>query len=535
MSNHEALIKNKFATITDFCSRIKAVDLKTLDTSLKFKTLQKLKNLFDDYLKCFTTNIDLVPEFKRVLYKRQCELIKIKCEGCVEFLGFSYQTDFIFALELDESFDTCTESEDTLVTNTKIELNLETSFILDEDKLTEELEEFLDHELIMSAFDLKLANSLIPDFDGHHKNVEDFLDKCDFYNETLDAVTAKPLFLNFLLKVKISKRVKNKFSSENIRTFADFKKIIIDRFSDKTTKETRIDQIENLKQIDTVANFATRLETLAAELVNLKMRNRNDNDRDVIQSEVEDLAIRVFAKGLKRIEVKQALIYKEPKTLNEAVKFALEADAKFCSNNMENSINKLRTNHNHNSNNNQRNFNSNNNFRANSNSNFRNNNNHYNSRNNNQNNNNNFNNHGSSRYYTNSNRNNNNNQNPRFHNGNNNNFNHNNNNRNNNNFNNRNNQNNRNNTDNNHYNRNHNNNNNYNSRNSSYQNSNYNNRSYNNYNSNSNYSNRSNFNSSNNYPINQLSNQSNSNYTTTQGNSRSPQQGDTRVARLGEI
>lgn len=173
----------------------------------------------------------------RVFINRQCGLIKRKCEDCVEFLGYSLHADFIFALELDESFDTCSETQSlqATVTTTQIELNLETSFAFDEVKLTKEIETFLDNELIMAAFDLKLANSLIPDFDGQHKNVEDFLDKCEFYNDTLDDIAAKPLFLNFLFKVKIMKLVKNNLGNQNVRNFAEFKQIIIDRFSDKTT------------------------------------------------------------------------------------------------------------------------------------------------------------------------------------------------------------------------------------------------------------------------------------------------------------
>ncbi|XP_055903651.1 GATA zinc finger domain-containing protein 4-like [Eupeodes corollae] len=297
-----------------------------------------------------TTDMDVDIEIDIQLlttgYEESTDLAVKKCKSCVEFLGFEYATDFQFALEL------C-EDEDSLDSDSNSDYDLNRSkFVLNLDEVVKdtpfnpkvelEIESYLEKQLKMAAFDLKLANSLIPDFDGNPKNVTDFLDKCEFYNDTLNN-TSKETLLQFLLKVKLLQNVKCKFKTEVVPTnFESFKKSIKDRFSDKTTKEEKINQMEKLKQENSVASFATEIENLSAELIELKMQSKDEIARPIIRSEVDEMSIRIFSRGLERVEIRQALIYKEPKSLSEAIKFALEAESKFCRI-QETNINTLRS------------------------------------------------------------------------------------------------------------------------------------------------------------------------------------------------
>lgn len=310
----------------------------TVSESEKFSHLQQLRRQFDSYINFFDQNIGNLRPIKQRNLVRQKSLIEIKCKRCVEYLGFDFESDFVFALELDDSESINLHS---LVNNeipirksqsdpdlcTQLPLKSETKRNFSEENIFDKSHSF--GKLTMTeSFDLKLANSLIPDFDGNPRNMEDFLDKCDFYNNQLKD-NDKDKFLNFLLKVKILRDVKAQFSIEPTpNTFEEFKKNISNRFSSKITKERKMEELENLRQTSNLADFATKMENICADLIKLKMKDKQENEKTTIRNEVEENAIRIFTKGIRKTEIKQVLICKEPKSLESAVQFALEAEAK---------------------------------------------------------------------------------------------------------------------------------------------------------------------------------------------------------------
>lgn len=310
----------------------------------KFALLNELRRIFDEYSNFLSGHFEEIPEYKRPLYSRQKSTVESKCKTAVESLDFAYETDFLYALSLDDSVvneSVYASPSSALPLNRTIsdpELNaspkgvtrrtLSLKSLTDLSPEATFIQEGSVSQCKMATFDLRLANTICPDFDGDPKNVIDFLDKAEFYNDTLEE-ESKALFLDFLLKVKLLSKVKTKFCTGVPPTnFAGFKQEIIARFSSKTTRQEKTDQIERLHQKSTVANFATTLETLCAELIGLKMQNQDEAARPFVRREVDELAVRVFTRGLKRTEVRQALIYKEPDSLQSAIAFALEADAK---------------------------------------------------------------------------------------------------------------------------------------------------------------------------------------------------------------
>lgn len=334
MSEVENTLKKLFNEFKACCAKIKSLKVSNITDKEAANFLSELKNFYASYIDYYDKSFEDLPLFKQVLYSRQKSTVRNGCAETVEFLGFDFDTDFLYAANLDESFKSVVDSDtsnrlertssvpDLNTTLTEVKNNVTT---LERDTLLPLISNN------MSEFDLKLANSLIPDFDGSPKDVHDFLNRVEFYNSQLSDA-GKATLLDFVLKIKLKAKIADQVRLPATgNNFNGLKTAMLDRFSDKTNKEAKINQIEKLYQNDTIANFATRLENLCTELVRLKMVGRDETVRRVIVEEVDELAIKVFVRGLKRPQVQQALVFKEPATLAAAVKFALEADAKFFS------------------------------------------------------------------------------------------------------------------------------------------------------------------------------------------------------------
>lgn len=355
----QEVLRKIFQNIRSICNNCLGQSVTGLSSTVLYDSLSRINEQFKRYANRFDKYFDLIPPFKQPLYLRQRALLVRKCRATVEHLGFDFETDFEFAFDLeDESeepiFDhyltrvRVSRSADLSIRRVPSSSELNASSVLDiANRSTDGVSLVRVASLpdlkfdftrmsrnaqtqTMTTFDIKTANQLIPDFDGNHKTLVDFLDKIEFYQSTLDG-TGKVLLLRFVMMTKLSQKVKDRYSVAvtNDYTFDIFKENLLSRFTDKTTKEAKMDQIERLYQKGTVAEFATKLETLCADLVRLKMIDRATGERSFVQKEVDELAVRVLTRGLQRSEVRQALIYKEPRTLADAIKFALEADAKF--------------------------------------------------------------------------------------------------------------------------------------------------------------------------------------------------------------
>lgn len=339
MPTIEKLLINYKEKLFKLCSEIEKIDITRLPHAEKLRQLQKLNVAYRPFLEYFDTYIDVLSERNFTFFSRQKTLTDTRCERTVTFLGFEFYTDFVFALGLEgsEEEESDTDINQSRSVNRQFSESLgtpTTAQLHNPRPTTPEIVRIQPEIAIMASnFDLINANKLIPDFDGDSKKLKDFIDKSAYYNERLN-VAGRTEFLDFILKFKLLEKVKNKFSTADTPAdFAALRTLLNDRFSDKTTKERKTDQIEKLLQRDTVVDFVTKLEDLTAELVGLKMVGKDENARPYIKQEVDELGIRVLTRGLKRMEVRQALIYKEPDTLANAIKFALEADAKFGTSN----------------------------------------------------------------------------------------------------------------------------------------------------------------------------------------------------------
>lgn len=250
---------------------------------------------------------------------RKRTLLEISLKSAVEKLGFDYETDILFAESLTQAIASLSLEDD----NPEDSLNLTGE--------QEDLE-------TMSNFDMKLAMTSIEKFTGLPENLIDFIGTCECFNRMLNEA-GQATFLDFVINFKLPSKVKNRLTTQTFNSLNQLCKELSSRFADKTTEEEKMNQLEKIYQKQSVREYADKVENLAADLLRLKMAGEQETSRTIINSGIQKLAVRHFIRGLKRTEVKQALIYKQPADLTEAIKFALEADARFFENNQGYPIN----------------------------------------------------------------------------------------------------------------------------------------------------------------------------------------------------
>lgn len=255
---------------------------------------------------------------------RRKTLLEKTLRQTVQDLGFDYDTDILFADSLPEASDADSGDEDS---------GENSGDGNNSDAPNEEIN--LDN---MATFDMKLAMTSIEKFTGTSETLLDFIGTVKCFNRMLNAA-GQVLFLDFLINFKMTSKVKNRLSTQTFNSLDTLCTELTNRFADKTTEEEKMNQLESARQKQGVRDFANKIENLAADLLRLKMVGQTEEARAVINSGVQKLAVRHFVKGLKRTEVKQALIYKQPADLTEAIKFALEADARFFDSNQEVTVN----------------------------------------------------------------------------------------------------------------------------------------------------------------------------------------------------
>ena len=173
-------------------------------------------------------------------------------------------------------------------------------------------------------FDLKAAGATVPDFTGKAEQLKDFLDCARLYLSMLKE-TSKPLFLQYLLKVKLKGKAKLAINT-NISTFADFEKHLKNRFNPKTTIAAVQNELAGLKQgSSSVQTFASKIEDLICTLNDLLVREKGESSRDLIQ-ELSDLtALNVFKKGCNE-SIQGTLVAARVDSFSAGVSIATEAE-----------------------------------------------------------------------------------------------------------------------------------------------------------------------------------------------------------------
>ena len=98
----ERKIKDLFIAVNDLIGYIQQGN-KNRSVDRKFQLLSELKISYDNYDKFFHENFDNLPEYKQPLYSRQGATVESRCVKAVESLDFVYDTDFLYALDLNET------------------------------------------------------------------------------------------------------------------------------------------------------------------------------------------------------------------------------------------------------------------------------------------------------------------------------------------------------------------------------------------------------------------------------------------------
>lgn len=177
----------------------------------------------------------------------------------------------------------------------------------------------------MADFDLKVASTIVPEYNGTSDNLIDFLDCARYYNETLGAA-GKPLFLKYLLKVKLKEKAKTALTATP-ENFGEFEKLLKARFRPRATIASLQNELSVLQQRNkTISDFATQIESITATMTELHVSEKGEASREIIRSINDTMALSVLKKGVKQ-HIQQVLLAGQVADFNHGVALALEAES----------------------------------------------------------------------------------------------------------------------------------------------------------------------------------------------------------------
>lgn len=171
-------------------------------------------------------------------------------------------------------------------------------------------------------FDFKTAATLLHKLDGKIESVHQLIQGIELYEPTL-CPAAKPLLLNYVLKVCIPYNDKIRFQS----TYAESKSLIADLqkvFLPKHSAPALLFQMQNCKQNNkSIDQYGQLIAELMAKLTLAQAGNANENI-EIFRKENEKVAIDVFARGIQNSELRTIIKAQNYQTLNEAINAAKE-------------------------------------------------------------------------------------------------------------------------------------------------------------------------------------------------------------------
>lgn len=170
--------------------------------------------------------------------------------------------------------------------------------------------------------------SSVPIFSGTGLDIENeinvFLELAEHaYLMTVE--DQRPLLLRMLIQSKLIGRANSLFRHASVRSFEQFREILLNRFVENKDISTLASEISQVYQLpdESVELFGERIaDKLAAYITRVNKEYPNENR--ALKFEMEKTAKRVFLGGLRSESVKQYLLLKNPDTLRVAIGAARE-------------------------------------------------------------------------------------------------------------------------------------------------------------------------------------------------------------------
>lgn len=179
----------------------------------------------------------------------------------------------------------------------------------------------------MASFDLSTAIKIVPEFTGNRNELSNFISLVEMIDETLKA-EEKPKLIKFIIKARISDKVKNKLSSvETPITILELKTTLENSFPSNKTTLSLHTELSKIKQGNLqTKNYAEKIENITAELNKIQISELGEKERKTITSLNDKIALNAFKNGLND-SIKMTVLASRPKTLQEAVSLAIECSS----------------------------------------------------------------------------------------------------------------------------------------------------------------------------------------------------------------
>ena len=173
-------------------------------------------------------------------------------------------------------------------------------------------------------FDLQLALKLIKDYTGR-TSARDFVDSLEYYNDTLSSDGSSEL-VDFVYRHALKEDAKRAFLTKP-KSVADISSVLLRRFKTRETVDGLQRRLGCCVQGNwSVSKFASVIENIMSELIELQLATRTESERETIQSLADEAACAAFKAGA-RPEIQVVLLAAAGKTFAEAIDVALGAEA----------------------------------------------------------------------------------------------------------------------------------------------------------------------------------------------------------------
>lgn len=177
----------------------------------------------------------------------------------------------------------------------------------------------------LSDFDLRTAGQVVTEFNGTSTELNDFLDCSRWYHDSIK-LADRPKFLEYLLKVKLKGKAKTALV-EAPKSFEALEKLLKERFKPRATIGSLQNSLSALQQrAKDVSTFAADIEELVQRMTDLQVAEKGEDNREIIRSLNDTLALNVLKMG-SNAHVKKVLLAGQVKTFTQGVSLALEAES----------------------------------------------------------------------------------------------------------------------------------------------------------------------------------------------------------------
>lgn len=181
---------------------------------------------------------------------------------------------------------------------------------------------------IMATFNLALSNKLIPEFDGNKDNLNNFLNLIEYMCDSLTTDVEKKKLIKFVLRTKISDRLRFKIQSfeepENLTSLKHTLDTICKGHI--TPLKIQSDLLKCSQGNLSLIIYANKIEDLTMQLNDLSITNTDKNVKDALLTVNDALALNTFKAGLNE-PLRTTIYAAKPSTLQDAIKLAQEIDS----------------------------------------------------------------------------------------------------------------------------------------------------------------------------------------------------------------